>query len=141
MSIAVIPSPLLRLGLRLDAILSLAAAAAVPLLLEPLTAALGFNREQLIAMAAFMFGWAALTAWMGGRAHLPVWAVWLSIAVNLEWAAVSLLLPTFGWISPSPFGWAVLIAQTAGVLAFAEVQWLGLRRSERRASSTRAATA
>lgn len=138
---AVHPSPLLCLGLRLDAILSLAAAAAVPLLLEPLAAALGFSRDQMILIAAFMFGWAACTGWMSGQARLPVWAVWMTIAVNVEWAAVSLLLPAFGWISPTPLGWTLLVAQAVGVLVFAELQWLGLRRSERVAASAQTATA
>lgn len=127
----VLPSPLLRLGLRLDAILSLAAAAAVPLLLAPLSVALGFSREQMILIAAFMFGWAALTGWMGGQARLPAWSVWLAIAVNVEWAAASLLLPAFGWITPNALGCTLLVAQALGVLVFAGLQWLGLRRSER----------
>jgi len=127
----VLPSPLLRLGLRLDAILSLAAAAAVPLLLVPLSVALGFSREQMILIAAFMFGWAALTGWMGGQARLPAWSVWLAIAVNVEWAAASLLLPAFGWITPNALGWTLLVAQALGVLVFAGLQWLGLQRSER----------
>lgn len=127
----VLPSPLLRLGLRLDAILSLAAAAAVPLLLAPLSVALGFSREQMILIAAFMFGWAALTGWMGGQARLPAWSVWLAIAVNVEWAAASLLLPAFGWITPNALGWTLLVAQALGVLVFAGLQWLGLQRSER----------
>jgi len=127
----VLPSPLLRLCLRLDAILSLAAAAAVPLLLVPLSVALGFSREQMILIAAFMFGWAALTGWMGGQARLPAWSVWLAIAVNVEWAAASLLLPAFGWITPNALGWTLLVAQALGVLVFAGLQWLGLQRSER----------
>lgn len=136
------PSPLLRLGLRLDAILSLAAAAAVPLLLEPLGAALGLDRLHMIALAGFMFFWAALTGWMGGQARLPTWSLWLSIAVNLEWAVASLLLPALGLFNPSPIGWAVLVAQALAVLVFAELQWLGLRRSAREsAPSARAAVA
>lgn len=127
----VLPSPLLRLGLRLDAILSLAAAAAMPLLLVPLSVALGFSREQMILIAAFMFGWAALTGWMGGQARLPAWSVWLAIAVNVEWAAASLVLPAFGWIAPNALGWTLLVAQALGVLVFAGLQWLGLQRSER----------
>lgn len=127
----VLPSPLLRLGLRLDAILSLAAATAVPLLLAPLSSALGFSREQMILIAAFMFGWAAFTGWMGGQARLPAWSVWLAIAVNVEWAAASLLLPAFGWITPNALGWTLLVAQALGVLVFAGLQWLGLQRSER----------
>lgn len=127
----VLPSSLLRTGLRLDAVLSLAAAAAVALLLEPLTSVFGVDREHLIGIAAFMVGWAAITGWMGAQPRLPAWSVWLSIIVNIEWAVASLLLPSLGWISPTPIGWGVLLAQVAGVLIFAELQWLGLRRSQR----------
>lgn len=123
------PSPLLRLGLRLDAVLSLAAAASVPLFMEPLVAALGLGREPLAALAAFMFGWAGLTGWMGGQAGLLRWTVWLAIIGNLGWALASLLLPLLGAFSPSPLGWGLLIAQALAVLLFAELQWLGLRRS------------
>lgn len=65
----------------------------------------------------------------------------MTIAVNVEWAAVSLLLPAFGWISPTPLGWTLLVAQAVGVLVFAELQWLGLRRGERVAASAQTATA
>jgi hypothetical protein len=128
------PSPLLRLGLRLDAILSLAAAALVPLLLEPLGAALGLDRMHMIALAGFMFFWAGLTGWMGGQARLPAWSLWLTIGLNLEWAVASLLLPALGLFNPSPIGWVVLVAQALAVLLFAELQWLGLRRSAREAA-------
>lgn len=127
----ILPSSLLRTGLRLDAVLSLAAAVAVVLLLEPLTSVFGVAREHLIGSVAFMVGWAAITGWMGAQPRLPVWSVWLSISVNIEWAVASLLLPSLGWISPTPIGWGVLIAQMAGVLLFAELQWLGLQRSRR----------
>ena len=136
------PSPLLRLGLRLDAILSLAAAAAVPLLLEPLGASLGLDREHMIALAGFMFVWAALTGWMAGQAQLPAWSLWLTISLNLAWAPASLLLPALGLFNPSPIGWTVLVAEAIAVLVFAELQWLGLRRSTREAApSARAAVA
>ena len=123
------PSPLLRLGLRLDAVLSLAAAVAVPLLMEPLVAALGLGRGQLAGLAALMFGWAGLTGWMGGQPRLTRWVVWLAIVGNLGWAVASLLLPLLGAFSPSPLGWGLLITQALAVLLFAELQWLGLRRS------------
>ncbi|MFY8134437.1 MAG: hypothetical protein ACOVKS_05510 [Aquimonas sp.] len=136
------PSPLLRLGLRVDAILSLAAAAVVPLLLEPLGATLGLDRVHMIALAGFMFVWAALTGWMAGQAQLPAWSVWLTVCLNLAWAPASLLLPALGLFNPSSMGWAVLIAQALAVLVFAELQWLGLRRSAGAAApSVRAAVA
>lgn len=136
------PSPLLRLGLRLDAILSLAAAALVPLLMEPLGAALGLDRVHMIALAGFMFFWAGLTGWMGGQARLPAWSPRLTIGLNLAWAPLSLLLPALGLFNPSSIGWAVLVAEALAVLVFAELQWLGLRRSAREAEpSARAAVA
>lgn len=136
------PSPLLRLGLRLDAALSLGAAAAVPLLLEPLGAALGLDRVHMIALAGFMLVWAALTGWMAAQAQLPAWSVWMTVCLNLAWAPASLLLPALGLFKPSPIGWTVLVAEALAVLVFAELQWLGLRHSAREAApSARTAVA
>lgn len=136
----VLPSPLLRTGLRLDAVLSLTAAALVPLMIDLLMREIGLARGSWILLAAFMFAWAGLTGWMGGQTRLPVWSVWLAIAVNIEWAVASLLLPTLAELTPSPLGWTVLILQAAGVLVFAELQWLGLRRSQRESALVAAAS-
>jgi hypothetical protein len=34
-----------------------------------------------------------------------------------------------GWVAPNALGYAVVIAQAAGVLALADLEYMGLRRS------------
>ena len=54
--------------------------------------------------------------------------VWTLVALNVAWAAESLMLPALGWASPTGVGLAVLIVQAVGALVVAELQFLALRR-------------
>jgi len=42
-------------------------------------------------------------------------------------AAVVLLFS--GWVAPNPLGYAVVIAQAAGVLVLADLEYMGMKRS------------
>jgi hypothetical protein len=52
------------------------------------------------------------------------------IALNVLWVAGSIGLLVSGWVAPTALGYAFVIAQAIVVGVFAELQFVGLRRSE-----------
>ncbi|WP_137179571.1 hypothetical protein [Roseomonas sp. AR75] len=128
---ALIPSPLLRFALRLDAAGS--AALALPLLLAApaLAGSLGLPAGLLRGAGLVCLPYIAALVWMAGRPSLPAWAVWTVIALNAVWVVDSLLLLASGWVAPTGLGTAFVAAQALAVAAFAVLQWIGLGRSRR----------
>jgi hypothetical protein len=127
---AIRPSPLLRLAFMADA----AGSGAVGLLMlaggAALSPPLGLPSALLQAAGAICLGWGALMFWMGRRDALPAWSVWAVVGLNLVWATDSVLLLASGWVAPTGFGTAFVLAQAAAVLGFTALQWAGLRRSQ-----------
>lgn len=73
--------------------------------------------------------WVALTAWLSSRESLPRSMVWGVILGNAAWTIASLAVLTTPWLAPSTLGVAFIVAQAAAVGIFAELQYLGLRKS------------
>ena len=122
-------SPLLRFGLLIDATISGAMGAlmlAATGLLHNITAL----PEPLLRYVGLLFiPYVLLVGWLGLREALPRGVVWTVIACNLAWAIGSIWLLTSGSIAPSMFGVAFVIVQAVAVVVFAEMQYMGLRRS------------
>jgi len=75
----------------------------------------------LIPIAAFM----AISA----RARpVPGWATAVIVIGNMGWAAVSILLPVTGMISPNPLGWTFVLGQAAVVAILAKLEFDALRQ-------------
>jgi hypothetical protein len=128
---AVSPSRFLRSALLADA----AASAASGLLMfagaSVLDRTLGLPAALLFYAGLVLLPYAALVGYMGTRAALPRWAVWVVIIGNAAWAAESVLLLLSGWVQPTGLGYAFVLAQAAVVALFAELQYVGLGRSSR----------
>jgi hypothetical protein len=77
---------------------------------------------------AFCVAWAAVVGLASSRKLLTRGFVWAIIAGNALWALGSLALLVTGYVSPTIFGYAFVIAQALVVGAFAELQYIGLRR-------------
>jgi hypothetical protein len=73
---------------------------------------------------------AALVALAATRRRLPRWVVWAVIAYNALWALDSVLLLASGLARPTALGVAFVLAQAAVVAVFAELEYVGLRRSQ-----------
>ena len=73
--------------------------------------------------------YAALVAYFATRKQLHPSAVWTLIACNVLWGIDCAILAVSGWVAPSALGYAFIVAQVAVVVAFAELQYVGLRRS------------
>ncbi|MGL5166373.1 MAG: hypothetical protein ACRC9K_10855 [Afipia sp.] len=73
--------------------------------------------------------YAALVGYPGTRSMMSKTAVWAVIAVNAIWAIDSVILLASGWVSPNLLGQALIVMQAVAVGVFAELQFIGLRKS------------
>lgn len=135
-------SPFLRWVLLADAAVSGATALLMTFLAEPLATLLDVPEELLFYAGLVLFPYAAFVAWLAQRETVLRPAVWAAIVLNVLWAADCLLLAFGGWLEPNALGYGFIVMQAVVVGAFAELQYLGLRRSLepfRRESVTKAA--
>jgi hypothetical protein len=62
------------------------------------------------------------------RSSLSPASVWFVIALNVAWVVASVLLLLSSQIHPNALGYGFVIVQAIAVAAFAEMQYVGLRR-------------
>lgn len=79
--------------------------------------------------------YAALVGFLGTRNAMARAAVWAVIAVNAVWAIDSIILLASGWVSPNLLGQALIVMQAVAVGVFAELQFMGLRKSASEAAA------
>ena len=122
-------SQLLRYALIADA----AATAATGLLLLLANAwfapLVGMPPAWLSSIGLVLLVYAAAVGYLSTRPAPPPVFVWAVIAATLLWAIDSVLAVALGWIGAAPLGVAFVVAQAVAVLVFADLQYLGLRRS------------
>jgi hypothetical protein len=123
------PAPLLRYALIGDALAS--SATGLPLAggAGLLTGLLGLPEQLMRYAGLFLLPYAAVVAYVGTRATVSRAAVWTIITANAIWVVESIVILVGGWVSPTPLGVAFVAAQALIVAAFAEAQFIGLRRS------------
>jgi hypothetical protein len=124
------PSLLLRRAIVGDAVITGAMAvllvAAAGLLAPMLNLPEVFLRET----GLFLIAYAALVGFLGSRELMPKIAVCLVIAANALWTVDSIALLFTGWVQPNMLGQAFVVAQAVAVAVIAELQCIGLKRSE-----------
>jgi hypothetical protein len=126
---AIHPAPFLRQALLADAVTTAACALLMLLAAGPLEALLGLPAGLLRAAGAILIAFAVLVGTLALRNGVSPLAVWAVIVANALWAADSLVLLVSGWIQPTPAGMAFVVAQAAVVAMYAELQFVGLKRS------------
>jgi hypothetical protein len=124
------PSTFLSRALLADAVFSGVSAAGLTLgasLLAPL-----FNLPEALLheTGLFLVAYAALVGWLGTRVSVPKPLVLIVIAGNAAWTLGSIALLFSGAVSPNLLGEIVVVAQAIATGVFAELQYIGLRRSE-----------
>lgn len=123
-------STFLRRALAADAIASGATGVLLAAGGDVLANLTGLESAWTRPLGLFFIGYAAIVAWLSSRATLPKAAVWTVIAANLAWAVESLLSLATGFITPTALGVAFVIVQALAVATFAQLQFVGLRRSQ-----------
>lgn len=123
------PTPFLRRAIQADALVSgtmallLVASAGV---LAPL---LNLPEAFLRSTGFVLMVYVALVGFLGTRSMMSKAAVWAVIAVNAVWTVDSIALLISGWVSPNLLGQAFIVMQAIAVGIFAELQFIGLRKS------------
>jgi hypothetical protein len=123
------PSLLLRRAIQVDAVVSGAMALLLTFgagLLAPL---LHLPEPLLLESGLFLIAYAALVGWLGTRDAMPKAWVMAIIAGNALWTLGSIGLLFSGAVTPNLLGEAFVALQAIAVGVFAELQYLGLRRS------------
>lgn len=123
------PSLFLRRAILADAIFSGASAVLLSLGAGPLAPLLNLPEPLLRETGLFLIAYAALVGWLGTRQAMPKALVVVVIAGNAAWTIASIALLFSGWVNPNLPGETVVAMQAIAVGAFAELQYIGLRKS------------
>lgn len=121
-------STFLRRALIIDAVISGASGLIMLAGATPLSRILGVSAELLSSAGLSLLPFTAFLIWLCTRAALPRTAVWVVIALNVGWVIGSVALLFIDGLNPSSFGIAFILVQAIAVAAFAEIQYVGLRR-------------
>ena len=122
-------SPFLRKVLLADAAATAATAIAMTFGAPALSEVLRLPVMLLVAAGLVLVPYAVLVAYLATRERLRSSVLWTLIACNVLWAFECMLVAFAGWFAPSALGSAFLVAQAVVVVAFAELQYVGLRRA------------
>ena len=101
--------------------LTLGAGALAPLLNLP--------EALLRETGLFLIAYTALVGWLGTRPSVPKALVLLVVVGNAAWTLASIALLFSGAVSPNLLGEFVVVAQAIATGVFAELQYIGLRKS------------
>ena len=123
------PSTFLSRALLADAIFSGVAAAALAVGAGLLAPFLNLPEVLLRETGLFLIGYTALIGWLAARSSVPKVLVLIVIAGNAAWTLGSLALLFSGAVSPNLLGQVFVVAQAIATGAFAELQYIGLRKS------------
>jgi hypothetical protein len=77
----------------------------------------------------FLIAYTALVGWLASRASVPKSLVLLVVVGNAAWTVGSIALLLSGAVSPNLVGEIMVVAQAIATGVFAELQYLGLRKS------------
>src|SRR5215204_3977469 len=77
-----------------------------------------------------LFPFTAFLIYAATRKSLSKTFVWLIIGLNLLWTIDSFLLLVSPYVAPSAFGYVFVTLQAIGVLVFADLEFIGLRKAE-----------
>jgi hypothetical protein len=122
-------STLLRRALFADGAVSGAAGLLMFVGARPLQELLHVPEQPLLVAGAILIPYALVLLVEARRSPLGAPFVWAVIAANVTWALGSVLLLFSRIIQPNALGYAFVVAQAIAVAAFAELQYVGLRKA------------
>jgi hypothetical protein len=123
------PSLFLRRALLADAIFSGGGAVIFSLGAGELAPLLDLPEALLRETGLFLIAYTAFVGWLSTRQSLARTLVAIVIAGNAAWTLASVALLFSGAVTPNLLGEAVVAAQAIATGIFAELQYIGLRRS------------
>ncbi|HEY7641062.1 MAG TPA: hypothetical protein VH814_15150 [Steroidobacteraceae bacterium] len=126
---AIRSSAFLRRVLTVDAVFSGVSGIAMIAFAELFANLLQLPVELVSEAGIVLLPFAAFVGFIASRSEPARFAVWIVIALNAVWVVDSVVLLFTGWVAPNVLGYAVVLAQAAGVLVLADLEYMGLKRS------------
>ena len=77
-----------------------------------------------------LFPFAAFLLYAATRKSISKTAIWAIIGINLLWTIDSFLLLFSGYVAPTTFGYIFVISQAIGVLIYADLEFIAMRKAE-----------
>jgi hypothetical protein len=124
------PSQFLRRALLADAVFSGVSALGLTFGAGALASLLNLPEALLRETGLFLIAYTALVGWLGTRLSVPKALVALVVVGNAAWTIASIALLFSGAVTPNLPGEIVVVAQAIATGVFAELQFIGLRKSE-----------
>jgi hypothetical protein len=128
-TIMIQPSPFLRRALLADAIFSGVSALGLTLGAGAFASLFSLAEALLRETGLFLIAYTALVGWLGTRQSVPKALVLIVVAGNAAWTLASIALLFSGAVNPNLAGELVVVAQAIATGVFAELQYIGLRKS------------
>jgi hypothetical protein len=125
------PDSFLRRVWWADAAISAVVGAAMAAAAAPLASLTGLPERLLAAAGLALLPYAAFLAWLATRQSVPRLAAWLPVPINILWA-IDCVLVAATEPNAGPALIAFIAVQVVTVLAFAELEFVGVRRLARR---------
>lgn len=129
MVIALVNSITLRQIVLVDGLVSGAMGALLIVAAGPLSGFTGLPATFLFWVGVSLIPWVAGLVWLGLREPLNRGGVEAVIALNALWVVGSVGVLVAGIFEPTALGYAFIVAQALAVAAFAELQFVGIRRA------------
>lgn len=123
------PSLLLRRAIQIDAVVSGAMALLLTCASGLVAGLTNLPDALLLQSGLFLIVYVAFIGWLGTRATMPKLLVLAVIIGNAGWTLGSIGLLFSGAVSPNLLGQLFVAAQAIAVGVFAELQFMGLRKS------------
>jgi len=125
----IVASTFLRRALLADAVFSGGAALGFAFGASTFAALFNLPEALLRETGLFLIAYAALVGWLASRAAVAKALVLLVVVGNAAWTVGSIALLLSGAVSPNLAGELMVVAQAIATGVFAELQYVGLRRS------------
>jgi hypothetical protein len=122
-------SSFLRRVLVVDAVFSGVSGIGMIVFAELFANLLQLPAELISEAGIVLLPFAAFVGFVASRSEPARVAVWAIVAINVVWVVDSIVLLLTGWVAPNALGYAVVIAQAAGVLVLADLEYMGYRKS------------
>jgi hypothetical protein len=122
-------STFLRRALLADAIFSGIAALGFTFGASTFASLFNLPEALLRETGLFLIAYTALVGWLASRAAVAKPLVLLVVVGNAAWTVGSIALLLSGAVSPNLAGELMVVAQAIATGVFAELQYVGLRRS------------
>jgi len=123
------PSPFLCRALFADATFSGISAVGLTLGAGIFASSLNLPEALLRETGLFLIAYAIFVGWLGTRAAMPKALVMIVVAGNAAWTLASIALLFSGTVTPNLLGEITVVAQAIATGVFAELQYIGLRKS------------